>query len=160
VHCSFLQTLQKRESDLITDDCEPPCGCWDLNCRPSEEKSGALTHWAISPAHSWPLNLSHFCSIQENLPFADVLKAFFPLSLVLDSMYLVLCGGSWSKLTWALYKAVSVNQLAFFYMWTDTWTSTICWICCLFFTGRLWPYIFFCLPVWGVDVHQLCMMSF
>jgi hypothetical protein len=31
VHCSCPQTLQKRESDLVTDGCEPPCGCWDLN---------------------------------------------------------------------------------------------------------------------------------
>ena len=44
VHCSCLQTLQKRESDLIRDDCEPPCGCWDLNSGPPEEQSGALTH--------------------------------------------------------------------------------------------------------------------
>jgi hypothetical protein len=50
VHYSCLQTLQKRESDLITDGCEPQCGCWDLNSGPSEEQSGALTHWAISPA--------------------------------------------------------------------------------------------------------------
>ena len=41
---------QKRASDLFTDGCEPPCGCWDLNFRPLEEQSGALTHWAISPA--------------------------------------------------------------------------------------------------------------
>jgi len=27
VHYSCLQTLQKRESDLVTDVCEPPCGC-------------------------------------------------------------------------------------------------------------------------------------
>jgi hypothetical protein len=33
-----------RESDLITDGCEPPCGCWDLNSGPLEEQSGALTH--------------------------------------------------------------------------------------------------------------------
>jgi hypothetical protein len=50
VHCSCLQTLQKRESDLVTDGCELPCGCWDLNSGPSEEQSGALTHLAISPA--------------------------------------------------------------------------------------------------------------
>jgi hypothetical protein len=30
---------QKRASDLITDGCEPPCGCWDLNSGPSEEQS-------------------------------------------------------------------------------------------------------------------------
>jgi hypothetical protein len=44
VHCSCLRTPQKRASDLITDGCEPPCGCWDLNSGPLEEQSGALTH--------------------------------------------------------------------------------------------------------------------
>ena len=34
---------QKRVSDLITDGCEPPCGCWDLNSGPSEEQSMLLT---------------------------------------------------------------------------------------------------------------------
>ena len=34
----------RRMSDLVTDSCEPPCGCWDLNSRPLEEQSGALTH--------------------------------------------------------------------------------------------------------------------
>ena len=44
VHCSCLQTLQKRESDLVTDGCEPPCGCWDLNSGPSEEQSGGCSY--------------------------------------------------------------------------------------------------------------------
>jgi hypothetical protein len=30
-------------SDLVTDGCEPPCGCWDLNSGPSEEQSVLLT---------------------------------------------------------------------------------------------------------------------
>jgi len=34
---------QKRASDLITDGCEPPCGCWDLNSGPREEQSVLLT---------------------------------------------------------------------------------------------------------------------
>jgi hypothetical protein len=34
---------QKRASDLITDGCEPPCGCWDLNLGLSEEQSVLLT---------------------------------------------------------------------------------------------------------------------
>jgi hypothetical protein len=42
-YVSTLQTLQ-RESDFVTDGCEPPRGCWDLNSGPSEEQSGALTH--------------------------------------------------------------------------------------------------------------------
>jgi hypothetical protein len=43
VHCSCLQTHQKRASDPITDGCEPPCGCWELNSEPMEEQSVLLT---------------------------------------------------------------------------------------------------------------------
>ena len=43
VHCSCLQTHQKRASDLITDGCEPPCGCWGLNSGPLEEQPVLLT---------------------------------------------------------------------------------------------------------------------
>jgi hypothetical protein len=43
IHCSCLQTPQKRASDLIADGCETPCGCWDLNSRPSEEQSVLFT---------------------------------------------------------------------------------------------------------------------
>jgi hypothetical protein len=35
-------------SDPITDDCEPPCGCWDLNSGPLEEQSVLLTADFIS----------------------------------------------------------------------------------------------------------------
>jgi hypothetical protein len=38
-----LDTHQKRASDLITDGCQPPCGCWDLNSGPLEEQSVLLT---------------------------------------------------------------------------------------------------------------------
>jgi hypothetical protein len=43
VHCSYLQTHQKRTSDPITDGCEPPCGCWELNSEPLEEQPVLLT---------------------------------------------------------------------------------------------------------------------
>ena len=43
IHCSCFQAHQKRASDLITDGCEPPCGCWDLNSGPLEEQSVLLT---------------------------------------------------------------------------------------------------------------------
>jgi len=36
-HCRCLQTHQKTASDPITDGCEPPCGCWELNSRSLEE---------------------------------------------------------------------------------------------------------------------------
>ena len=43
VHCSCLQTHQKRASAPITDSCEPPWGCWELNSEPLEEQSVLLT---------------------------------------------------------------------------------------------------------------------
>jgi hypothetical protein len=43
IHCSCLQSHQKKLSNLITDGCEPPCGCWNLNSGPSEEQSVLLT---------------------------------------------------------------------------------------------------------------------
>ena len=43
VHCHFLQTHQKRASDPITDGCEPPCGCWELNSELLEEQTLFLT---------------------------------------------------------------------------------------------------------------------
>jgi hypothetical protein len=41
---------QKRVSDLITGGCEPPCGCWDLNLRKSNQYSYPLP--ARQPQHS------------------------------------------------------------------------------------------------------------
>jgi hypothetical protein len=40
VYCSCLQ---KRVSDPITDGCELPCGCWDLNSGLLEDESVLLT---------------------------------------------------------------------------------------------------------------------
>jgi len=45
MHMSTLSmsSYQKRASDPITDGCEPPCGCWELNSGPVEEQSVLLT---------------------------------------------------------------------------------------------------------------------
>jgi hypothetical protein len=57
VHIHEIRVCLKRsEEDRrapgtgVTDGCEPPCGCWELN-------SGPLDHWAISPALSSLLSL-------------------------------------------------------------------------------------------------------
>jgi hypothetical protein len=34
----YKRQHQKRASDPITDGCEPPCGCWELNSGPLEEQ--------------------------------------------------------------------------------------------------------------------------
>jgi hypothetical protein len=39
----MYETYQKRASDPITDGCEPPCGCWELNSGPLKEQSMLLT---------------------------------------------------------------------------------------------------------------------
>ncbi|KAM7326927.1 hypothetical protein ACRRTK_013294 [Alexandromys fortis] len=38
-----IATGQKRAPGIITDGCEPPCGCWELNSGPLEEQSVLLT---------------------------------------------------------------------------------------------------------------------
>jgi hypothetical protein len=39
LHCCCLQTHHKRALDPITDSCESPCGCWELNSEPLEKQS-------------------------------------------------------------------------------------------------------------------------
>jgi hypothetical protein len=43
VHSHFVQTHLKRASDSITDGCELPCGCWELNAGPLGEQPVSLT---------------------------------------------------------------------------------------------------------------------
>jgi hypothetical protein len=64
VCCSCFQTHQKRASDLITDGCEPPCGCWDLNSGPSKEQLALLT---TGPSRQ-PLNEDFFFSCWKVSP--------------------------------------------------------------------------------------------
>jgi hypothetical protein len=44
VHCSCLQTPQKRASDLITGGCELPCGYWRFELRTFGRAVNALTY--------------------------------------------------------------------------------------------------------------------
>ena len=62
MHMSTLQlssdTHQKRASDLMTDGCEPPCGCWELNLGPLEEQTVLLTtESSLQPQITRPLIL-------------------------------------------------------------------------------------------------------
>jgi hypothetical protein len=40
---AYTPVCQKRASDHITDDCELPCGCWELNSGPLVEQPVLLT---------------------------------------------------------------------------------------------------------------------
>jgi hypothetical protein len=68
-----------------------------------------------------------------NFPLYQCAWGSFSFFLRLHPVYLVLCRGSWSYLTWALYKEIRMDRLLFFYMPTQSWSSTTYWICCLFF---------------------------
>ena len=43
MYAIFCVYGQKRAPDPITDGCEPPCGCWELNSGPLEEQAMLLT---------------------------------------------------------------------------------------------------------------------
>jgi hypothetical protein len=43
-----------------------------------------------------------FCS--GNFPLCPCVQESSPISLLLVSIYLVLCGGPWSTWTWALFR--------------------------------------------------------
>ena len=64
VHCTS-QTHQKRASDLITDGCEPPCGCWDLSSGPLEERWVLLTAEPCVQAGDFGLNVSELWDGQQ-----------------------------------------------------------------------------------------------
>jgi hypothetical protein len=52
---------QKRASDPIIDDCEPPCGCWEMNSGPLEEQSVFLI---TEPSLQLPKDpLFHNCNL-------------------------------------------------------------------------------------------------
>ena len=44
MYTEYMPAGQKRAPDLITDGCDPPCGCWELNSGgPLEEQAVLLT---------------------------------------------------------------------------------------------------------------------
>jgi hypothetical protein len=63
-------------SDLVTDGCEPPCGCWDLNSGPSEEQSVLLTTEPfLQPG------IDHFCQNFED-GFYDLGQKIYSLFFI------------------------------------------------------------------------------
>ena len=53
-----IPACPKKALDPITNDCEPPCGCWRLN---SGRVDNALNYCAISPA----LNMYYISTISN-----------------------------------------------------------------------------------------------
>jgi hypothetical protein len=51
------------------------------------------------------LSLGHWCCT-GNFPLCHCVGGYFSLSLLLDSLYLVVCWGPWSTWIWDLYKEI------------------------------------------------------
>jgi hypothetical protein len=67
VHCSCLQTHQKRASDPITDGYEPPCGSCELNLGPLEEQSVLLTTEPSLQPQAFPFETGCFYGCRLSL---------------------------------------------------------------------------------------------
>jgi hypothetical protein len=50
-----------RALDPITDGCEPPCGCWELNSGPLEEQSVLLTAESSLQCQVWRYGAASDC---------------------------------------------------------------------------------------------------
>jgi len=92
----------------------------------------------------WPLTFRSFVvlwgpirwflilELKPNFQLCPCVRDSSPLSLLLVSVYLVLCGGLRSTWTWYLYKAIKMDQFVLFYLLTASWSSTICSKCSFF----------------------------
>ena len=71
MHCSSLQTHRKRAPELITDGCEPPCGCWDLNSGPLEEQSLLLTSKPSLQPNPFSFLIFYYCPEIRSHPWKN-----------------------------------------------------------------------------------------
>jgi hypothetical protein len=104
---SCLQTHQKRASDPITDGCEPPCGCWELNSGSLEEQSVLLT----AEASLQPLGLYYnyiLFSLFFSLPKTSPYSSFKFMALISDNKSTVFL--PWGRLLILIAEFLSCLQ--------------------------------------------------
>jgi hypothetical protein len=107
MHCRCLQTHQKRASDPITNGCEPPRGCWELNSGPLGEQSLLLnTELCLQPK---PVCLktpdSSFLHHAERLSFGSGPLVAFQLCTCPEEAFLE---GGFTTPTWCLSTLAAV----------------------------------------------------
>jgi hypothetical protein len=83
VHSCCLQTHQKRAPDPITDGCEPPCGCWELNSGPLEESVFLTAEPSLQSAYEllYTLDIHTECLMlmsQDMIRIAHMVSQFLP----------------------------------------------------------------------------------
>jgi hypothetical protein len=80
--------------ELITDGCEPPCGCWELNSGPSEEQSVLLPTEPSHQPHYFTflrmLDIYSATELHHSVPFMGACLSPFKVML-LDFFIAILC---------------------------------------------------------------------
>ena len=81
VPCVYMIPPRRPEKDIkypgtgVTDNCEPPCGCWELNLGPLQEQQVLLTsEWSLK-APIYPLIVLLFLIIISFVLCVSVLPA-------------------------------------------------------------------------------------
>ena len=97
VHGRYHQTHQKRPSDLIIDDYEPMCGCWELNSGPLEEQTVLLTtepslqpHYVFIFKISFLRHRPDYCRRDSILNSLSVSGSIFNVNTNSHCLYIVL----------------------------------------------------------------------
>ena len=122
-------------SDLRHSDCYSDVGLlkifsWSVGC--------ILSYWQYHlPYRSFSVSWGPICQLlifkpeplglcSGKFPLCQGVLGYFPLILLLDPVYLVLCGGLWSTWSWALYRDINIDQFAVPQL------KAKCRICCIF----------------------------
>ena len=109
VHCHCLQTHQKTALDPITNGCEPPRDCWELNSWPLKEQSVFLTpEISLQP-------MSLFFMLWAPESFISGPQAPIPaqhLSLLFTCIHLRLCSLTLYSLSLRIISDRSASSLA------------------------------------------------
>jgi hypothetical protein len=119
VHRHCLQTHQKRASDAISDNCEPPCGCWKLNSGPLEEQSVLLT----TRKPSQPKNLLERSTLEilkglgTGSDFRNRSQMVQEIRARIDKLDFITFQGFWDRLSGRTHSLQNRRNIFFWFFW-------------------------------------------
>ena len=105
---------QKRAPDLITDGCEPPCSCWELNSGPLEEQTTpepSLQPWALADL-SLGLGVKAYSLVLSFWSSAITLSSKVPTSHALEAEVRIGCDRA--------FRSVATNTCVFVVDWLSS----------------------------------------
>jgi hypothetical protein len=79
--CTYIRVRLSEALELVTDRCELPCGCWELNLSLWERAASALNCWDISPALRMLLLRGCFCYKQNTTSWREEVESMHTVKL-------------------------------------------------------------------------------